>query len=150
MPSSLRIDVNESAWPLVIIRVEPLSTPTVAGAKKFGAAIDQLLARSERFASVIDGRGVDVMPSAVVRKALAEELRRQREALARFCVAEAMLVNSQLVRGLITAVHWITSPRHPVRCFVREEAALQWCGDLLRSEHWRNSCSGVESSAQRF
>lgn len=77
------------------------------------------------FAWVIDLSNVTKAP-ATQRKALAEHLKRLEEFSERWNAGSALVVPSAWLRGLATAVFWISPPKYPHRTF----------SELLPGERW--------------
>lgn len=77
---------------------------------KFTAAIDALYLRGGRFSTLVDSRAVVTVPDAAVRKRLADWQNDTREQIAEHNVFTATVTDSALVRGAMTAIHWIFRP----------------------------------------
>lgn len=77
---------------------------------KFTRAIDALYVRGGRFSTLVDSRAVVSVPDAAVRKRLADWQNETRERIAKHNVFTATVTDSALVRGAMTAIHWIFRP----------------------------------------
>ena len=60
------------------------------------------------------------------RKLFAEHLKRFEEHDVRWNAGSALVVPSAWLRGLVTAVFWISPPKFPHQAFARRSNALQW------------------------
>ncbi len=123
---------DESDWPRFRIRFQGpgIDLDDVAA---FRREMDRVLSRRERFVSIVDGRRVTEMPGPLVRKAFADSLAKHRLQLSDWCAGEAIVVESNFLRGLITAIFWITSPAHPSKTFTEPGAARDWTLTQLES-----------------
>jgi hypothetical protein len=123
------IDVDESRWPLVVIRW-PTTAVTDDHVTAFLASSRVHLARCERFASLHDGvraTGLD----GKQRKRMADHVREHHDALARYHVAAAIVASSSLIRGVITAVNWVAPPPFPQHTFAASADAEAWLVEML-------------------
>lgn len=98
------------------------------------AAADALFASRQRFVHVIDTRPIESPANAVQRKILGDWFRGVRETNANAgVVATAIVVNSTIVRGAITAVLWLTSSAtEKTEAFSDLDSALRWLQGLSR------------------
>ena len=99
-------------WPLVVVVPQRLDAADVA---EFMAACDACYARRERFASLVDLTGVSEPPSAVQRKVLSDWAALRTVDMQRCSVATALVVQSPVVRGALTALQWVVTSPRPVR-----------------------------------
>ncbi len=118
------IEVDESRWPLVVIRwpAELISDESIDAFLTRGRAH---LARRERFASLHDGVRASGL-NGKQRRRMAEHVTENREALARYHAAAAIVAPSSLVRGIITAVNWVAPPPFPQETFATFAQAEAW------------------------
>lgn len=65
-------------------------------------------------------------PSALARKRVALAFERLSPVLAQRAVAHAIVVNSPLIHGALTAIYWIKRPDWPVQTFLQIEDADRW------------------------
>ena len=77
------------------------------------------------FAWIIDLSNVTRAP-ATQRRAVSEHLKRHEEFSARWNVGSALIVPNAWLRGLVTAVFWISPPKYPHQTFADPEEALHW------------------------
>jgi len=82
---------------------------------------------------VIDMSNIARAP-ATQRKALAEHLKRFDEFGARWNAGSALIVPSAWLRGLVTAVTWVSPPRFPYQLFSESLAAESWAKKQLAAK----------------
>jgi hypothetical protein len=86
------------------------------------------------FAWIIDLSNV-TRATATQRRAVSEHLKRHEEFSARWNVGSALIVPSPWLRGLVTAVFWISPPRYPHATFSDPGEAERWARwQLARQE----------------
>jgi len=125
--ASIRID--ESRWPLVVISwpAEELDDDAV---EAFIAASEARLARRQIHLSLHDGVRAGGISSRH-RKQLAEHARAVEPLLREYMVAAAIVSQSALVHGVVTAINWLTPPVFPQKVFSDAAEAETWLGNQL-------------------
>lgn len=124
----------DDRWPLVIVEW-PTSNLIDRDIEDFVAQANAYLARRERFAVVHDATDV-VRPSAIMRSKLATHIHDHREEMVRYIAASGVVTPSPLVRGAVTAIHWISPAPFPQRTFATVEEATPWV--LAQLDHPQN------------
>lgn len=119
----IRVDV--SLWPLTVTTIE--GAISLADASILADAHRDILARREKHVNLFDGTLADTLPDAVVRKKLAELTAHTGEASKRWAVGSAFVVTNAIVRGSITAIHWVSPPTIPTRVVATYDEGLAWC-----------------------
>ena len=94
------------------------------------AFTERCLARGELFGMITDGR-LAPAPTALQRKRLAEDAKRNEARLARHMVASAVVVGSPLMKAIVTAVNWLAPPPYPVQVFTDVAPAEVWVRERL-------------------
>jgi hypothetical protein len=61
------------------------------------------------------------------RRMLTERLAEDEELNARICRGLAMVFDSAMLRGILTAVWWVKKPPYPQKVFKNVEQAKAWC-----------------------
>ncbi len=133
------IEVDESRWPLVVIRW-PRGPVTDADVEALIALSLGHLARRERFASLHDGvraTGLDGRQ----RRRMADHVNAYRKPLGEWHVAAAIVVDSAIVRGIVTAINWLSPPPFPQRQFATRAEAEAWLLGMLDAEAGRARAS---------
>ncbi len=82
---------------------------------------------------VIDMSNIARAP-ATQRKMLAEHLKRFGELSVRWYVGSALIVPSPWLRGLVTAVTWLSPPKFPYQLFSESLAAESWAKKQLAAK----------------
>lgn len=98
-------------WPVVIIEAPPNST--YESIEFFCARYSELFKRRERFATIQDMTRMKGLLDAKSRKKLGDWTKESEEEIMRWHVASATIVESALIRGIVTAVHWFAKPTTP-------------------------------------
>jgi hypothetical protein len=104
-------EIEDNAWPFVISVIPP--EPSEAFFERFFAKHRELLARKEPWVHLCDIRKVTKLPDARIRTMLAEESRKLDPLTARYTLGAATVIESALVRGILTAIYWINPPAAP-------------------------------------
>lgn len=119
--------IDETRFPLVVTTfgTEFRDDADVRGMTQ---AADALFSRPSRWVHVLDLRAIVRPANAAQRKIMGDWFRgvKERNANARV-LATAVLVESTLVRGAMTAVLWLTTPTgERIEVFKTPEEALPW------------------------
>lgn len=120
-----RFTIDVSRWPLVIItqHVAQLSD------EERIATLDEtdrvLEARTGRYGLVLDNRKAEP-PSAKQRAVIGEYGVRSAERVRTRCVATALVVSTEVMRSMITAVQWKTGKQENLEVFDELAMALAW------------------------
>lgn len=69
--------------------------------------------------------------SAVQRRRFAEHVKSFEPFDIKYTVGVAAIVPNPLMRGLVTAVYWITPPKFPNRVFARMDDGVAWLHEQL-------------------
>lgn len=101
---------------------------------KFTDAIDALYVRGGRFSTLVDSRAVVTVPDAAVRKRLADWQNDTREQIAKHNVFTATVTDSALVRGAMTAIHWIFRPPNEQVTVASYPEGFRRCIDALEAD----------------
>jgi hypothetical protein len=128
----LAIEVDESRWPMLIIRW-PSGSVTDADVEDFLTRSATHLTRGQRYASLHDGvraSGLD----GKQRQRMSEYTDEHREALSRWMVAAAIVSPSAVVRGVVTAINWLSPPPFPQRQFAMRSEAEAWIQGMLSAD----------------
>jgi len=123
--------LDDSAWPLILGTCPARLGDTSVQA--LGAFFDDVHARKERFALIIDTRPLRAMPDARWRKeiaAWASSPKVQGHGL-RYNAGTAVITSSMLTRGIFVAIGWLWQPSSPVRAIATVHEAAGWCSDQL-------------------
>jgi hypothetical protein len=126
------IEIDESDWPLLVIRW-PRGVIVDADVDAFLRVSTEHLARRERFASFHDGVRATALDSRQ-RRRMADHVTTHRKELAEWHVAAAIFADSAVVRGIVTAINWLSPPPFPQRQFAVRADAEAWLRQMLRAD----------------
>jgi hypothetical protein len=127
-PGGVRTDF--STWPVSVI------TPpaNVMSDADYRAYLDwsrrYIVCVGRPYAMVLDTRNVAPVP-ATQRKILADHMASTREYSARYCAGVAMIYDSIVMRGVMTAIFWLVSPAYPTAVFASLDQGKDWCQTQL-------------------
>lgn len=137
--------MDDSEWPLLRVAF-PGSQYTYTDVAEMFRAVDAFYARNlEPFAWVVDSTRVS-FADAKIRQLTAEHEERTKEHKRRYNCGTGFVIQSGLVRGILTAVFWLSPPAYPYQVFANCEAARAWAlnqlGKRARATSGRASASG--------
>lgn len=126
----MKIDIDRSEWPLIIVKWPG------------GALSDELiedylrqsegdLTRREVHCILHDARG-SMGLSAAQRKRFADHLARHSGTISTWTAGVAIATPSALIRGMITAVNWITGTPCPQKQFATATEARAWLAETYQ------------------
>lgn len=117
---------EETAWPLAYVRY-PSNGLDDEGLEVFLGRIMSYLRRREKFACLVDCRGMTMAHTANQRRRIAEWLAEpELQRLSPHAIAIAVLFRNPLIRGALTAVNWIKAPPAPVKAFGSVADSAPW------------------------
>jgi hypothetical protein len=73
----------------------------------------ELLSRGKRWVHLVDIRLVTRLPDARARAVVSAETAALNDLSARWNAGTATVISSPIVRGILTAIHWLSPPPHP-------------------------------------
>ena len=140
---------EESAWPLVYVRY-PSNGLNDQGLEVFLERVMSYLRRRDRFACLIDCRGMTIAHTANQRRRIAEWLAEpELQRLSPHAIAIAVLFRSALIRGALTAVNWIKPPPAPVKAVGSVADSAPWLRQRFEEESMALSASMEDLLASR-
>ena len=126
------IDYDDRAWPLVVITAPDEEASEAVFAEHL-RRIEQYHQRGGRFLMLVDVRRAPPM-QPTHRRELGEKLAELSQRYPDRLAGMAMVVSSQVQRGILTAVGWVVRPAYPMRVFVDAGAARSWLESELGVE----------------
>jgi hypothetical protein len=102
--------VDVSQFPVVHARIDGLLTD--AEMRELWDQLDVLLL-GKRYGIVVDLRTATALPASQ-RAECAKRWSDNRKRAERACAVAAIVINSELWRGVFTALNWVVAPPHPV------------------------------------
>ena len=127
-PGGVHTDLSN--WPVIVMQ-----PPSHAMADAdFQAYLDwmekHITTRRVPYAVVNDARGAPP-PSASQRKMVAAQMERLAPFTSEYCKGASFVFESAMMRGIMTAIFWITKPSYPVNVFGNVGSAVEWCNGQL-------------------
>ena len=120
------------------------------GLEVFLERVMSYLRRRDRFACLIDCRGMTIAHTANQRRRIAEWLAEpELQRLSPHAIAIAVLFRSALIRGALTAVNWIKPPPAPVKAFGSVADSAPWLRQRFEEESMALSASMEDLLASR-
>lgn len=109
--------------------------PGLEAVQEFFRRMEENLARRRRVVLVIDALKVRTAPSPV-REEATRFLTKHKSALRALMIGQATVLASPLIRGALTAMHFVAPPGYPTKSFGDLDKAISWAESLLgqRSE----------------
>lgn len=123
--------VHDHDFPIVqTVYPDRMTMETLA---PYFAAYEDVLALGRPFVSIVDMRPCGAMPSADVRREIAEWGKRVAAPRERFVKGVSFIVERPLLRAALAVVHWQAPPRQPTRVFKDSDPALDFVVECLRA-----------------
>ncbi len=123
--------IDRSRYPLIIVTGKRVQAD-MAAALGVNEAYGRIMDEKRPFGILLDIRELQGVPDAKVRKTVAEFAKSREDDFARYCVADATVVGSRVIYGVVTAVNWLAPAKHPEKTFMNYDDALGWCERRLR------------------
>jgi len=120
---------DETRWPLVIIPSPGGRDPESIDQDSFYAEFRRVTERDERTFFVHDLRGVQRM-DARRRRRFVQWAKLHSPTARKLIVGYAVLINSKLMGGVVTAVLWLMRPPCPMKVFSNPADAEAWLFSL--------------------
>jgi hypothetical protein len=118
-----RILIDDSRWPLVFLRYP--ATFTDAEWEEHLARVVQFVRRDEPWGMLNDSRGA-AAPNAKQRKRVSEMYISHEPFVRRNWRGTAVVFDSLLVAGAVTAISWLQPPMHAFKATSDYDAGLEW------------------------
>lgn len=116
-------------FPLVVTAIRnDLTSQDVDALQRF---FQQVHAREQRFLNLVDGRTAQ-RPNSLLRSRLAEVTKGFLEDTRRLQAANAVVLDTKVETGVMTALRWLVPAPVPERYFTRPLAALDWLAETGR------------------
>jgi hypothetical protein len=91
----------------------------------FHAKTEAILKRREPYVTITDLTAARHLPSPVARKALADWSERFEPELRRLALGSAIVIDSALIRGGLTALFWLAPPPYPQQVVATKLEAIE-------------------------
>lgn len=104
--------LDTSRWPIVVTTLVGTFDETAAEAY-LADFVARVLDRHSPFVSIVDTRGANMAPSAKVRRRVAEWEATYGDVGVKYNRCVVYVSDSAIMRGAMTALHWLSPPRVP-------------------------------------
>ncbi|MCA9578587.1 MAG: STAS/SEC14 domain-containing protein [Polyangiales bacterium] len=128
----MSLETDRSEWPLLVVRW-PEGVVTDESLDRYLAESVQDLSRRTVHCVMHDSRTAMGL-SAAQRRRMAAHLAQHEHAIRQWTSGVAIVSPSAVIRGMITAVNWITGTPCPQRTFATEPEARAWLRDVHRQK----------------
>lgn len=131
--SDNRIDLDFGSWPLVVASFvgQPSDEAFAAYLTKLERNLHETIARGLKTSVLVDTTLGPLPSSTKQRKMQADWLAHNESILRAGCAGTAFVVQSPVVRGVMTAVMWMHDLPHPHATFATYDRAERWCIERL-------------------
>jgi hypothetical protein len=152
-----RYDFEVKYFPLVVVT----SPPSVdeEGIREMFGRFEGLYRARKRYALVMDTTNTREVPNAKHRKVLTDLTQACADDARRWCVGTAMVVDSPLIRGVLTAVAWVVPSPTPTVHVATLPEGVGWCCRSLDAagleltpetkQYWEQLASAPPASRDR-
>lgn len=120
-------------WPILVTRLRDGATDADY-ARYFRDFPQAAFSSGERFASLVDASTLTEPPSAAQRKAIADWQKTEVTRGVVYNVGIAMVLTSRVVRGALTALHWLFPPPVQTVSVATFDEGYSWCVDALERD----------------
>jgi hypothetical protein len=134
MAAPRRYGFDLQYFPLVVVLVTSPEAVDEDGIRELFARFADLYRARKRYAILMDTTAAREVPNAKQRKVLTDLYKECIPNVRRWCVGSATVVDSALVRGVITAVTWVVPPPCPLVNVATRKEAIDWCCTRLEAE----------------
>jgi hypothetical protein len=124
MPGNLRFD--DQCLPIVTV-VFDRSGCSDDDVENMITGFEKLLTQNISYSVLFDGGGLRAIPNAHQRRRITDWERKRAPLIRRLNVGTALVADSALVRGAITATRWLSTPIAPEAVFGDLGEAGAWC-----------------------
>lgn len=128
----MRITLDDHEFPLVTSTCP--EEWSEAEMRDYFARMVKIHERDLRFAHIADVRKSGAMSNAQTRRLASEFQKEHTEVSARLCVCTAIVADSRLLRGAITAINWLTPPSYPAKTMASLDDARAYCQQMLAQD----------------
>lgn len=119
----MSVEIDDQRFPLVLVRYT--RSHSDASWQAYLETMSRFVSRGVPYVTLTDARAVPA-PSARQRRMASDVIAREEARTKRFVVANAVVVDSALLRGALTAVHWVAPPPVPLDSFATPQLAYAW------------------------
>lgn len=129
-PHQGKVIVDSSRWPVVVISQVVAQLTDEERLSSLAEADALMEGRTGRYAVVLDNRLAGPL-SPTQRSLVAEYGKRSAERVRIRCVGTAMVVSSEVMRMMVTAIQWQTGKMSETQVFDDLDAGTRWASERL-------------------
>ena len=130
MAPSPAFEISTAEFPIVVVRT--FRAMSDEDHEEFFRAFAAVYARRERFATITDLRQFAGVPTAKQRQRMAAWYNETKPLLKRYSLGHALVLNSAIMRGAMTALRWIVPAEVPEVYLPTVDLAREFCVERLR------------------
>ena len=123
--------IDESKWPLVEIAIK--GEFGLSDTEQLCSRLLVLGQRQERFINLFDMRDC-ITVSADARRYFSQHAKSNQKLFGLFLISAICIIESRLIRGVLTAMGWLFPFPHPVRPVSTPSAAYELANDFFSKE----------------
>ena len=123
--------IDASMWPILIVRIVKNDQPEYLE-REFDVVANLYETRKEPYVTVVDASNSH-RPSPAHRYLQTEFRRRYQDHVRAYCRGTAIVVNSAIIRAVITAIFWIKPPDTKTKFFADMDSAIAWARAQLEA-----------------
>lgn len=127
------VDVQEAAWPLVVVRIPPVLD--VRAIESMYQGFDRMVTRRTKFTALVDTSALRTFPQAVERKLIAEGRASRVMTEAAFNLGNAVFLTSAAARLVLRLIEWVRPPVVPQYLVPTFAEGVEWCCGRLARAH---------------
>lgn len=121
--------VDVSQWPVLVIR--KAGSPGLESLRAQFEEIHRIQRENPEFyAQIIDARGA-APPTPQERKFIAEQGKLNMQHTSKYCCGVAFVLDSAVMRGVMTAITWLHRHENPHKVFATEPDAMVWAREVI-------------------
>jgi hypothetical protein len=124
-----KIQFDESRWPIVVVRY-----PSSLEARDWDDHLSRVIRYVERdrpWGMINDSRGAG-HPNAAQRQGIVNLYDRHEELVRKNWRGTAIVCDSKITVGVLTALTWVRPPPHPFRPFSSYDEGTRWVESMFR------------------
>ena len=125
--------ILSDCWPLVVSIAPPRIDE--AGLKDFFDQHRVLISRREKYVALTDVSPISEIPTATIRKKVADWTREMDPMVKQYNIGTSIVVSNSLVRGAITAIHWVVPPVQDTAIVATVYEAASFLFGVLEKHH---------------
>ena len=123
-------EVDDEGWPFVV-SVMP-AVPDERFFLRYFQRQRSMFERKQRWVHLVDTRAVVKLPDPRVRHVITQHTDELTQLSRQFNVGTAVVIAHALVRGIMTALHWVSPPRHPFSVVATPAEACEYLAQCCR------------------